>query len=283
MSDIPVRILIGALGGEGGGVLTGWLMSAAEACGYPAQTTSIPGVAQRTGSTTYYVEIFPVKRDTFGGKAPVLALSPVPGAVDLMVASELLEAGRAAQAGYVTPDCTTLIASTHRTFTVAEKAAMGDGRLDDETLIAALKRVAKRSALFDMDAATRSAGTVVSAVMLGSISGSGLLPMPRSALEDAIRAAGKGAEASLKGFALGFAAVAENAAGTTHAPRAGLSRKPVPAALQTQLASISQRVPESIRALVEEGFLRLADYQDVKYANHYVERVERVLQAEQRR
>jgi indolepyruvate ferredoxin oxidoreductase beta subunit len=52
-TDTPVTILIGALGGEGGGVLAQWLVEAATSAGYPAQSTSIPGVAQRTGATTY--------------------------------------------------------------------------------------------------------------------------------------------------------------------------------------------------------------------------------------
>ncbi len=55
----PVSILIAALGGQGGGVLTEWIVGAAAHAGYPAQATSIPGVAQRTGATTYYVEVFP--------------------------------------------------------------------------------------------------------------------------------------------------------------------------------------------------------------------------------
>ena len=55
--DRPVTLLIAALGGEGGGVLTNWIIGAAESLGFPAQSTSIPGVAQRTGATTYYIEI----------------------------------------------------------------------------------------------------------------------------------------------------------------------------------------------------------------------------------
>ncbi len=61
MSDKrPIAILIGALGGEGGGLLTDWVVMAARAADLPVQSTSIPGVAQRTGATTYYIEIFPV-------------------------------------------------------------------------------------------------------------------------------------------------------------------------------------------------------------------------------
>jgi indolepyruvate ferredoxin oxidoreductase beta subunit len=45
-----------AMGGEGGGVLADWIGRSGGARGWTAQTTSVPGVAQRTGATIYYVE-----------------------------------------------------------------------------------------------------------------------------------------------------------------------------------------------------------------------------------
>jgi len=71
----PISILIAALGGEGGGVLTDWIVAAAGELGFPVQSTSIPGVAQRTGATTYYIEIVPVPARELPGR-PVLALAP---------------------------------------------------------------------------------------------------------------------------------------------------------------------------------------------------------------
>src|ERR1700746_1225142 len=103
-----ISIAILAMGGEGGGVLADWIVDLAEHSGYHAQATSVPGVAQRTGSTIYYLEIFP----RTNGNEPVLALMPVPGELDIVIASELMEAGRAIQRSLVTPDRTTLIAST---------------------------------------------------------------------------------------------------------------------------------------------------------------------------
>jgi indolepyruvate ferredoxin oxidoreductase beta subunit len=100
----PISILIAALGGEGGGVLTDWIIGAAARCGFPAQSTSIPGVAQRTGATTYYLEIMPVPASELGGKRPVMALMPGIGDVDLLLASELAEAARQIAAGLVTSD-----------------------------------------------------------------------------------------------------------------------------------------------------------------------------------
>src|SRR5712671_5613812 len=137
-------IAILAMGGEGGGVLSDWIVDLAEHAGYRAQTTSVPGVAQRTGSTIYYVEIFPEEPVRTAGKPPVFALMPVPGEVDIVLASELMEAGRAIQRGLVTLDRTVLIASTHRVYSMIEKTAIGDGRVDSEALIEGARSAAKR-------------------------------------------------------------------------------------------------------------------------------------------
>lgn len=57
MNNIQIQsVLIAALGGEGGGVLADWLVTCARNFGLSVQATSVPGVAQRTGATSYYVE-----------------------------------------------------------------------------------------------------------------------------------------------------------------------------------------------------------------------------------
>ena len=118
----PIKIAILAMGGEGGGVLANWIVALGENNDYVAQTTSIAGVAQRTGATIYYVELFP-KSQMKDGKVPVLALMPTPGDVDVVIASELMEAGRAVQRGFVTPERTTLIIYT----TVTHCGFFGNG------------------------------------------------------------------------------------------------------------------------------------------------------------
>ena len=91
-----------AMGGQGGGVLADWIVALAEAQGWIAQSTSVPGVAQRTGATIYYIEMLPPQ----DGRAPVLSLMPAPGDVDVVIGAELMEAGRAdpARAGDAGPD-----------------------------------------------------------------------------------------------------------------------------------------------------------------------------------
>src|SRR6201989_1483618 len=83
-----ITIAILAMGGEGGGVLADWIVDLAEHEGYPAQTTSVPGVAQRTRGTIYYVELHPHAVDVHDrAHEPVLSLVPTPGDVDIVIAS----------------------------------------------------------------------------------------------------------------------------------------------------------------------------------------------------
>src|SRR2546423_1822609 len=116
----PISIAILAMGGEGGGVLADWIVDLAESNHYIAQLTSVPGVAQRTGATIYYLEIYPRAGVIDAAHEPVLALMPTPGDVNVVIASELMEAGRAIQRGLITPDRTTLIASTNPGAATAE-------------------------------------------------------------------------------------------------------------------------------------------------------------------
>ena len=78
MSTTPLAIVIAALGGEGGGVLADWLVQCGIRAGLPIQATSVPGVAQRTGSTSYYLELMSQPLPP-GSPRPVFALTPVPG------------------------------------------------------------------------------------------------------------------------------------------------------------------------------------------------------------
>ena len=264
----PVTLLIAALGGEGGGVLTDWIVSAAEACGLPVQSTSIPGVAQRTGATTYYVEIFPIPLARLGGKRPVLALAPGVGDVDLVVASELLEAGRAIASGFVTADRTLLIASMSRVYLTVEKMQMGDGRYDSERLLKAAEENAKERILFDMESAAKQAGAIVNAVMLGAIAGSGRLPLSVEAFESAIKRDGKAVEANLRGFRAGLAAAREQLPATL--PRSAKRvAKPTLAALEAEAPAM----PKTARAIVIEGIRRLVAYQNADYARLYLDRL----------
>jgi len=232
------------------------------------QSTSIPGVAQRTGATTYYIEIYPVAHARLGGKRPVLALSPGVGDVDMVVASELLEAGRQIAAGFVTADRTLLIASVSRVYLTTEKMQMGDGRYDSERLVNAAAANSRATVLFDMEAAARSAGAIVNSVMLGALAASGRLPIPVEAFEAAIRQDGKAVESNLRGFAAGLAVVRDKAISPTRQP-GKRAAKPTLAALEAEAGAL----PETARAIAIEGVRRLAAYQDLDYARRYLDRL----------
>ena len=198
--DKPLTIAILAMGGQGGGVLADWIVEVAEHEGWAAQSTSVPGVAQRTGATIYYIETLPPRN----GVAPVFSLMPTPGDVDVVMAAELMEAGRSVLRGLVTPDKTTLIASTHRAYAVAEKEKPGDGVGDLFVVVDALDFAARRTIAFDMEKLAVERGTVISAAMLGALAGSGALPFERSAYEAIVREGARGANASLAAFADAF-------------------------------------------------------------------------------
>jgi indolepyruvate ferredoxin oxidoreductase alpha subunit len=266
----PLTVLIAALGGEGGGVLTDWIVAAAASQNFPVQSTSIPGVAQRTGATTYHIEFVPAANAGGSGRGkPILALAPGIGDVDLVVASELMEAGRAVAGGYVTPDRTTTIASTSRSYLVVEKMAMADGRYDQERLIAAVEKNSQQSLLLDLEAIARRSGAMISAVMLGAIAGAGALPIPAAAFEDAIRADGKAVDANLRGFRAGLAA-AQGGAQVASFP--GKRTQSAAASLADPEREIAA-MPAPARAFMTEGVRRLAAYQDLAYARRYLDRL----------
>jgi indolepyruvate ferredoxin oxidoreductase, beta subunit len=275
----PITLLIAALGGEGGGVLTDWIVSAAHAQKFPVQSTSIPGVAQRTGATTYYIEITAVADAS--GRRPVMALTPGFGDIDLMVASELVEAGRAVAAGFVTPDRTLMIASTHRFYAMDEKIQMGDGRVDSARLTAGIGELAQQTLLLDMAELARRSGAMINAVMLGAIAGSGRLPIPADAFEAAIRRDGKAVDSNLRGFRAGLAAVREGA--TVLRARADGKR---PRGEVASLAALEQEIRATMPAaaidLMLEGVRRLEHYQDLGYARLYVDRLGAIGEADRR-
>jgi indolepyruvate ferredoxin oxidoreductase, beta subunit len=273
----PIAILIAALGGEGGGVLTDWIVAAAGSQGFPVQSTSIPGVAQRTGATTYYIEVMPATLHQLGGRRPILAITPGGGDVNVVLASELMEGARAIANGFVTPDRTALIASTHRSYAITERMAMGDGRYDVGRLTKAIEAHAKRHLLLDMAALAKEAGAMINAVMLGVLAAANVLPIPVEAFEDAIRHDGKVVDANLRGFRAGLVAATRAATKPAGDGKRCRTATPTVAALEAEASAI---MPASAREIVVEGLRRAAAYQDAAYAALYLDRLKRILAAD---
>lgn len=278
MSAQPIKIAILAMGGEGGGVLADWIVDLAEHNGHIAQTTSVPGVAQRTGATIYYLELFP--RAAAGGREPVLAMMPLPGDVDVVLASEAMEAARAVERGLVTPERTTLIASTHRVYAIAEKMAMGDARVDSAALIEQVRHAARQLVVFDMARTAEQNGSVISAVLFGALAASKTLPFEQAAFEATIERGGLSVAASLRAFRAGLASASGR--NDSEPVDATKSVEPTPSAarpIDAAVMALTVRVkafPVGARDLITEGVRRLIDYQDPAYAVLYLDRLEQL-------
>ena len=226
---------------------------------------------------------------------------PMPGDVDIVLASELMEAARAVQRGLVTPDRTTLIASTHRVWSIGEKTALGDGRVDGAALAAIAKAAAARWVAFDMAAIADESGSVISAVLFGALAGSGALPFARPAFEETIARGGVGVAASRRAFDAGFAsalgpdatlasvrAASVSDGSELAAPSASTASlqpaAPAPAAASAPrdpaVAALVERVragfPVEAQEIVVEGLRRTIDWQDVGHARLYLDRLDRL-------
>ena len=274
----PLTLLVSAIGGEGGGVLASWIVEAARHHGLAVQSTSIPGVAQRTGATTYYIEMLPTPVAELDGRRPVFALYPGVGDVDVMVASEFLEAGRAIAGGFLTPDRTTLIASTHRVHTIAERGDMADGRFDTERLFEAAAERTRRALLGDLNGLARRNGVSLNAILLGVLAASRLLPIPQAAFEAAVKASGIAVDANLRGFNAGL--VYPFADASARPPSDASAKRPHGPTVVELERRVSESFPAAVQDMVREGVRRLVHYQNPAYGALYLERLATVLDAE---
>ncbi len=271
-----IKLACLAVGGQGGGVLTGWIEDLARANGYAAQATSVAGVAQRTGATVYYVEMAPVS-----GLQPVFSLMPAAGDVDVMIAAEMMEAGRSIIRGFVTPDRTTLIASTHRSLAVSEKMAPGDAIASSSEVMAAAEIAARRFICADFDQIAVKCGSVISASLFGALAASGSLPFPVQAFEAAIRAGGKGIEGSLRAFRAGYDAALQGAPAPGPAPKPGTRTASVtgPAKLQAGWQALVARLadlPAPAQEMARAGLQKVVQFQDLAYGRQYLDRLARI-------
>ncbi len=293
--DQIVKLAVLAVGGQGGGVLTNWIVDLAERNGYAVQATSVAGVAQRTGATIYYVEMLPES-----GRQPVFALAPAEGDVDILIAAEMMEAGRAIMRGFVTPDRTTLIASSHRALAVSEKIVPGTGLADSRAVAKAAEESAAAFIAFDMEAMARDAGSVISASLFGALAGSGTLPFGAESYRETIRASGRGVEASLAAFESAREAAERGRRPSTvelteGAPEPGGTLPPAatplaedadpermagPEPMLAEWRTLEARVaalPEPVQPLASAGLRKLVDYQDLAYGRDYLDRLEAIL------
>ncbi len=269
-----IKLAILAVGGQGGGVLTHWIEALARASGYTAQATSVAGVAQRTGATVYYVEMAPS-----GDRLPVYSLMPAAGDVDIVIAAEMMEAGRAIMRGFVTPDRTVLIASDHRALAVSEKTVPGNGISSAEEVKAAAEVAARRFIRADFEALAVRSGSVISATLFGGLAGAGVLPFPREAFEDSIRSGGKGVEASLRAFGLGYDRVSleSEPVPEPHCPEEALVRGPRRMLRRWEtLSARAALLPGVASEMAAAGLRKVVEFQDLAYGTEYLDRLDMI-------
>lgn len=276
-----INMILAALGGEGGGVLTNWVIDVADREGWLCQSTSLAGVAQRTGATIYYLELFP--RDSLQGDAlPVMSLFPAQGDIDIAIASEIAEAGRMVQRGFVTPGRTTLIASDHRVYGITEKEHLGDGIVDAGVLQAVAGEYAKDYIHYDMLALANEHGTVISSVLLGALAGAGVLPFARDSYRAVISATGKAVASNLAAFEASYERARSRGVEQFQPPMAAPESDEfqLPAATTAKGEALLQRLqafPSSCHEVLYLGLQKLVDYQDYAYAHQYLEELETLL------
>lgn len=262
----PICILVGALGGQGGGVLVDWLVDAARKAGYHAQGTSTPGVAQRTGATTYYFELFPEKNLQ---KTPIFTFFPGSDDLDLMVAMEPTEAGRAIERGFVTK-FTTVISATDRVYSTAEKVSAGDGRINIVPVVDAIQKASKKLVQLDLTALSIGTNARGNAIVLGAIIGSGILPLTKDECRDSIKSKNVAVESNLAGFEIGLKAIQNNNSVNSSDP--DLIFEKAPSAFDEKITLF----PENAHLIISHGINRLIDYQNSDYANFYLERLKKI-------
>ena len=217
------------------------------------------------------------------GKTPILSLMPTPGDVDVVIAAELMEAGRSILRGLVTPDRTTLIASTHRAFAVSEKETPGRRhrrsawRSSDAADLAARAHHRLRHGGAGRDERQRH--------LRRPCSVRSPAPAPcrsrATLIEATIRAGGKGAEASLRASRRGLRARGGQSARPVAArrtarrylrslPRPVGHRGPRPALTDMRHERLSRR---SCMPCCAPGSQQVVDFQDSAYGDEYLDRL----------
>jgi indolepyruvate ferredoxin oxidoreductase beta subunit len=280
-SDL-IKILIPAIGGQGGGVLTEWIVQAFFLEEYDAQGISLPGLSQRGGSTVYYLEAHP--RPDSEEKSIIFAQFPVPGEVDIILAQEFLELGRALELGYGS-DKTTIVTSTHRVYSTLEKMPIGSGIYSDENLrkiaVGFSSKVIELNAL-ELSKVNGMDELAVNGILLGALSASGAIPIDKKSFIRSIEMVGVAVNASLKAFEVGWDYAHSSSDSNIESSakwnsfikeRADKLDDKEKQEYLARISNIETEYPENLREILAESVYRLMDYQDMDYADTYLSEV----------
>jgi indolepyruvate ferredoxin oxidoreductase beta subunit len=284
--DLQLKsIFLSAVGGQGGNLLAEWIFQAATFEGHRAQAVSLPGLSQRGGSTSFYLEVA-VGTDRERLSRVVFSQHPVPGEVDVIIAQEFLELARVLQEGYGSPR-TRIVASTHRVYTVGEKTAAWDGAVPAETLYAAARSMSEEFVGFNAVELAQRNGldeVAVNATLLGALCASKALPISDAAYEKAIVRVGIAPEMNQRAFDLGRRFVESGAWKLEELPpaepwegfvaaRAQKLPSRVRRAFRDLVTPLPGRYGQAVARVLVEALWRLGDYQNLRYAREFLGKV----------
>lgn len=181
--------------------------------------------------------------------------SPTAGRCRYRAGGRIHGSGSLDAARLVTPDRTTLIASTHRAHAVGEKEVPGDGIGDPQTVVAASGIAARHTIAFDMQTLAEKNGSVISSAMFGTLAGAGVLPFERAAFVRAQRG--------------GTDPVERRTKNTLDMPPQSVGQRQ----LDTLLQRLHAGLPEALRPMTYAGLRKVVDWQDAKYGDEYLDRL----------
>ena len=149
--------------------------------------------------------------------------------------------------GFVSPLRTTVIASTHRLYSIHEKIATGRAIYPQADLQRAAEAAAQRLVAFDALTLAREHGTETNAILLGALAASGALPDPRRRLPRGDRAQGCRGEVESRRLR------ARARAGPRRGGRRPVERvrRDADAAAGSTLVAAAASLPAELRPLVE--------------------------------
>jgi indolepyruvate ferredoxin oxidoreductase beta subunit len=286
--DLQLKsIFLSAVGGQGGNLLSEWIFQAATFEGHRAQAVSLPGLSQRGGATSFYLEVAAGDRERIS--RAVFSQHPVPGEVDVIIAQEFLELARVLQEGYGSAR-TKIVASTHRVYTVGEKTPAWDGPVPTETLYAAARSMSGEFIGFNAVELAQRNGleeVAVNAILLGALCASKALPISDAAYEKAIARVGIAPEMNQRAFELGRRFVESGEYRREETPpvepwedfvAARAQRLParVRRAFRELVTPLPGRYGQALARLLVEAVWRLTDYQNGAYARDFLRRVEEI-------
>lgn len=278
----PIKIALLAVGGDGGSVFTSWCVNLAKNCGYFASSTSIAGVAQRTGSTLYYLELLPQIEIKKRDKTPVLSQMPIPGDVDIVIATEIVEIGRALNRGLIS-EKTTVVFSSHRSLAISEKSSSADEIIDAQKIIDEVEKHTKSKIIYsNFKKIAKKNGSVISSSLLGALCGSGALPFSKENFEKVIIDDKIGVENSIRTFREAYDDVKsgnKNKLLDTGFDKATLSVMPKVSKNKEVQKFINRikKYDKNLHDIAYLGVIHTSNWHDHKWGTYYLDELEKVI------